>query len=658
MRGWIGLLCAWPALAFAGVPHPACVASGEIATLVEANFEGGLDEREPLVLKALESHPNDVHLHRALQDGHRGDGSDLLERYREASAAHPEDPMWPYLSARVLDDRKDPAAETTYQAALEIDPNYPWAHLGLAHFYDTVRKDPAQAQAHIAAAIDQCPNSEFILRRLGDLPKEQVVARAASLRERLSESRDPSLLTLLRATWTAEFKVLPPSEHAELRSRIRSDLAWLRGPGLVEDQRALDALLAGYRIVGDDGGLEWAIGETARRYPEDGNARSAAFEKFRERTPQPDDCDAAASRVVYGKLSEATQRWIELWPKEPSVRMARLQALARTLEVPVEQVAAAADAVRTAAAARANIAPGTPVTFEAAQTLVQTGRALDRVPALIDAGQAEIRSRAAKGETAERDPERAARGVAMRVQAHLQLGEVDAARAQFAELSRVVPIDVGKRVLTPEQEAGWRKDSALRAVLEFQPTSCKPEDENADLRVAEILAPELVEFMKQDRVPVPGRKRLDGFETKSLALAEFALQDLTGRTWRASDLQGKVTLIHLFWAEIPITRAMLPWMEEIGAKMRGRPDFVLLAFSLDDDLAKLEPMVKDSGFTFAVVPARDYVKTLVDRPSLPLTWIVDRKGTIVRESGGFSGDKDGWIEAALQAIGEVGAQAP
>jgi len=617
---------------------------------------------EPAIREALAAHPRDVHLNRTYQDVYRGDDRDLVERYRTDAAERPSDPAALYLYGRLLDKLEDSAAEKPLLAALEVDPSYPWAHFALAHFYETTSPDAAKAKTHLVAAIEQCPNSPLILRRLGDLPKDDVLRKTAAVRGQLADTRDPTLAPLLQAVWTAEFKLLPPSEHAAVRERMRSDLVWLRGPSLVEDRRALDALLEGYQLIGDDAGLDWAIAETARRFPDDVNARGAAFARFREQHPQPDECDTAARQRFYREVAETARRWVELWPREPGVRLARLQGLAGMPDAPVGDLAAAADALLAAATARPNDVPAMPVSFEAAATLLHAGRTIDRIPALIDQGKAEIRARGRDGDLASRDErERMARGLAILVNARLRLGEVESARAAFAELAEFELDEssgLAGRTLDPTEQALLRKGQALERVVAQALSSCEPPDPEAVQAVLEPLAPELAARYAAHRAAVPEPPpRDDSFQPKSLALPALELQDLSGRTWRLSDLRGKVVLIHLWWSEVGWTRAMLPWIEELSARLRGRPDFALLTFSIDDNPGKLEPIARDNGFTFPVLAARDYVKTVqAQGPSLPCTWIVDRQGVVRREDTGFSGDKERWLDAALRAIDEIGAE--
>ena len=658
-RRWvsIGVLCTCPMLALAGNPHPACAPTDEVAAILGQFYEGGGEERAPALLEAIASHPHDVHLHRSYQDS--SGGEDVLERYRTEAADHPDDPMALYLYGRLLDRGGDPAAEKPLLAALDIDPDYPWAHFGLAHFYEAVRKDPAKAQSHLAAAIDACPNSQVILRRLGDLPKAEVVRRAEAARSLLAESASPAIAPLIRAVWAAEFKVLPPAEHDAVRERMRADLVLLRGPRLVEDRSVLGALREGYAQVGDDAGLDWAVQETARRFPDDEEAKHAEFKRFAERHALVDPCDVAASRIFHRALAETSRRWVELWPRDPAVRLARLQGVAGSPDPASADVTAAVDGLLETAAARPSVVPGTPVTFRGAEALVERGLALDRVPALIDQGMAEIRARAADGDAPPDDSKRAAGGLAILVNARLQLGQVEAAREAFGELQRAVTLEASSRVLTPEQEAALRKGRAIDEVLRYQDAlSCDTSDPAAAFRLIEPLDPELARGVAAQRAwipPSPPGGRSFG-EAKSFPLPDFDLQDLSGRTWRTSDLRGKVVLIHA-WASVPAVYPMLPWLEELTQRIVDRQDFALLTVNTDENPGMGATMVRESGVTLPVVFSQDLVRKLHDgQVSLPCTWLVDRQGVVRLQDDGYGGDKDGWLTGVLRAIDELRAE--
>ena len=650
-------LCASPMLAAAGTPHPACAPSPEVVAILGQFYEGGGDERAPALREAIARYPHDVHLQRAYQDN--SGGEDLLERYRAEAAAHADDPMALYLYGRVLQQQaEDPAAEQQFLAALEIDPRYPWAHFGLARFYESLRKDPAKAQQHLAAAIDACPNSPVILRRFGDLPRSEVAPRAAAARTALAQSAGPEIAILLQAVWAAEFKTSPPAEYDALRERVRGDLALLREPRLAEDRRVLGAMLEGYRLVEDDAGFDRTLEELARRYPEDETARRTAFERFAASHASPEDCiDDAYGRA----LADAARRWSELWPRDPRLRLMRVQGLALSSSPSLDELAAAVDALREAAAARPSAVPATPLTFECAQALMMKRLLVERVPALVEQGMAEIRARAAGG-APQGDPQRSATGLALLVGARLQLGETEAARASFAELQQVLPLErEGKRQLTTEQESRLRRGRAIDEVLRASFPCGPPTEPDADQRLVESLDPELGRAFAESRASMPQRPPVDESfgEPVSIALPEFELQDLSGRTWRPADLRGKVVLLHAWGLSPAVVNAMLPWLEELGLRLAARQDVVLLAVSADDNPGEVASFVKGRGFTVPVVCSKDLIQKLNDgQVSLPNTWIVDRQGVARREASGFGFDKEGWLARAQRAIEEIGAEKP
>jgi cytochrome c biogenesis protein CcmG, thiol:disulfide interchange protein DsbE len=666
----LGVLSVCPTLALAGAPHPACVPSEEVEKIVSRHYEGGADEMAGPIRDALASRPTDVHLNRTYQDVYRGDRKELLERYRAEATARPRDPSALYLYGRVLANNDDPGAEKVLLAALEVDPGFPWAHFALARFYDNARPDAAKAQLHLAAAIDQCPNSALIMRRLGDLPSAQVARRGEVVRAQLARAADPSLAPQLEALWAAEFKTQPPKDHAAVRERVSHDLELLRVPSLVGDRRVLDALLSGYRMVGDDARLDWAIEETARKFPDDGEAQSVTFERFHARHRRPERCDTAAMQAYDRTVAEASRRWVELWPHDPGVRFARLDGLAGCPDVAAEDLKAAIDAFLEAAKARPSDTPARPISFAAAGVLVDNRRALDRVPGLIDQGLAEIRSRAPQMSGADRDTERSdeerrriAEGLAILVNARLEQEDVEAARAVFADLVRVVPLEERRRAPDPKIEVRMREERAIGEVFSVSVGSgCEEMTPEAIQELTELLAPELAVLMAahREKMPEPPSMIDRAFaDEKSLPLPEFELHDLSGKTWRPSDLRGKVVLIHA-WMDFAYANEMLPWIEELSGRLAKRSDVAILTINADENPGKIGPVVRDHGYTFPVVFSQELASKLGNgRLSVPNTWIVDRQGVVRRESSGVvGGGRAEWLDKVVRLIDEIGAPPP
>lgn len=76
---------------------------------------------------------NNIDAHRIYQDTqrHAGNLAQMLDEYRAARDAHPGSAPYHYLFGRLLDDPNAAIAEQ--RAALQIDPNFGWAHAALAY---------------------------------------------------------------------------------------------------------------------------------------------------------------------------------------------------------------------------------------------------------------------------------------------------------------------------------------------------------------------------------------------------------------------------------------------------------------------------------------------------------------------------------------------
>jgi hypothetical protein len=61
----------------------------------------------------------------------------------------------------------------------------------------------------------------------------------------------------------------------------------------------------------------------------------------------------------------------------------------------------------------------------------------------------------------------------------------------------------------------------------------------------------------------------------------------------------------------------------------------VITFNVDDNPGLIEPFVKQRGFSFPVLPAKNLVDQMVPLLEIPRNWIVDQQGVAVRESVGF-----------------------
>ena len=688
-------LCLSPYAVASDTSHPACQPSVEIeAALGQFSFktadwarnEGNWDEYERELDAVVERHPSNVHLQRRYQDLHRPGLEDLIERYRQQAADTPGDPAALYLYGRILGILERKEAEAPLLEALRVDPLYPWAHLGLARFYEVSFPDPNKAQSHIAAFIEQCPTSPIVIGRLREISNPEVARKvAASLRSVFVAAEDPGLIPQLQAVWTAEFKALPPDEHSAVRERIGRDLVLLRKQKTQQDERALEALLQGYVLVGDEEGVTWAIETMARSFPHNRSARRVAMQRFNERHHAPEDGDTSPeSQEYYREFSVATLRWSELWPDDPEVWLARFDALAGTTDVQPEELLAAIDTLLEIIARRPDFQTEPLVPFQIASVLVRKEMALDRVPVLVEQGLQQLEAR--KPQIMGEGPEVALyisqieqmvgiqgwMGREALFDAYMKQGRLDEARATIAEMERLLPHESppgpgesddhesrhlraswSSRRAALAQAEGQIVDALLyyHAALTLDPLAPDSPRDAAGELWQELGAGE--EALRSWSMAGAALELPFG-EPKVLELPDFELQDLDGRTWSLSDLRGKAVLINVWAAWCGPCLVELPWLQKLHDRTRDRPDLVVLTLNVDENPGVVEPIMRRNGYDFPVVFAFQYMFDLWGpRWAIPCTWIVDPQGTVRREQSGFGASDERWLADVMHAMEQV-----
>ncbi len=112
---------------------------------------------------------------------------------------------------------------------------------------------------------------------------------------------------------------------------------------------------------------------------------------------------------------------------------------------------------------------------------------------------------------------------------------------------------------------------------------------------------------------------------------EFALKDLSGKTWTFAELRGKVVLVN-FWATwCPPCRKEMPDLEALYGRF-GSQELVVLGIS-DEEAAKVEPFIRERKVSFPVLldPGRKVNEMFVVQ-GIPKTFVYDREGKLVAQS--------------------------
>lgn len=133
----------------------------------------------------------------------------------------------------------------------------------------------------------------------------------------------------------------------------------------------------------------------------------------------------------------------------------------------------------------------------------------------------------------------------------------------------------------------------------------------------------------------------------------FALPDAQGASTALAGLKGKVVMVD-FWASwcLPCLKSF-PWLSEMQAKYRDR-GLVVVGINLDKTTAEAEKFLKrvPHDFTILYDPA-GAVAAAYSVKAMPSSYLIDRKGGLVLEHGGFRDGDKAALEAAITAALET-----
>jgi thiol-disulfide isomerase/thioredoxin len=139
------------------------------------------------------------------------------------------------------------------------------------------------------------------------------------------------------------------------------------------------------------------------------------------------------------------------------------------------------------------------------------------------------------------------------------------------------------------------------------------------------------------------------WEKPTQTIPSFELADLSGKTWKLTDLKGKVVLINLWATWCGPCNAELPELEKLYEKTKGRSDIQILTFDIDEDVGLVAPYLKEKGYTFPVLPAYSLVVNLLNGFAIPQSWLVDTKGDWEWTQIGHGAD-DSWVQDMMQKL--------
>lgn len=113
--------------------------------------------------------------------------------------------------------------------------------------------------------------------------------------------------------------------------------------------------------------------------------------------------------------------------------------------------------------------------------------------------------------------------------------------------------------------------------------------------------------------------------------ADFTLTDLSGKSWRLSDLKGKVVLVN-FWATwCPPCRKEMPDLEALSVRFKDQ-GLVILSIS-DEDLQTVQPFIAEHKYTYPILLDTDKsVHKAYEIEGIPKSFLYNREGKMVAQT--------------------------
>jgi peroxiredoxin len=152
------------------------------------------------------------------------------------------------------------------------------------------------------------------------------------------------------------------------------------------------------------------------------------------------------------------------------------------------------------------------------------------------------------------------------------------------------------------------------------------------------------------------RAMIQPVKERKLAPA-FRLSNATKKEIPLSSFRGKVVLLNFWATECGGCRVEIPYFAEFDERYRSK-GFQAVGVSLDipyDGLkgpeeawAKVNPFVKNHSLAFPILLADDAVEKAYRIESLPVTYLVDKRGRIAATYTGLVDKAD--VEANLKAL--------
>jgi peroxiredoxin len=134
----------------------------------------------------------------------------------------------------------------------------------------------------------------------------------------------------------------------------------------------------------------------------------------------------------------------------------------------------------------------------------------------------------------------------------------------------------------------------------------------------------------------------------------FELKDTEGRTWKLSDLKGKVVLVNFGASWCETCKEEKPYFRDIVNNQFKSDKLVYLFVPYNDDPSSAIKSMQEAGFDYPIlIDTKKNVALEYGLTGVPETYIVDKKGILAKKIiGGIHWDMPGFISSVEKLINQ------
>jgi thiol-disulfide isomerase/thioredoxin len=135
---------------------------------------------------------------------------------------------------------------------------------------------------------------------------------------------------------------------------------------------------------------------------------------------------------------------------------------------------------------------------------------------------------------------------------------------------------------------------------------------------------------------------------------DFSMHDLNGNIVHFNQLKGEVVFVNLWATWCGPCKAEMPGIQQLYSKMSTKKiKFVMLSIDRPDGIRKVKRYLAGNRYDFPVFVATEFLPGMMQVPSIPTTFIINKKGKVVlKETGARNYDTPRIINFLNKLINE------